>query len=209
MKNLLLLAVVCLGVVSLALGFGSGATNATGSASADDNAAGCATCHTSSRTTIGYAEIGLLNAATWAPNESYTVRVRLFRPDSEWTPNSPNGFCPANDSQWGFSASVHDADGNSVGELWPIAGDSTVQRIVLPEGANYIGHSIRGTRPTELILFSSEAGQFTGPQWTFNWKSPAESVGPVTLTVSGIHGNCSGSERGDTPLIGSRVVPAE
>jgi hypothetical protein len=115
------------------------------------------------------------NQFIYEPGKTYTITVSLSQENIE---------------RFGFECiSLFDSDSSNAGDFIL----TEANRTQILEGANqfatrkYITYKSAGTSP-----FSNGLGQ-----WTFNWKAPSTSKGPITFYVASIAANNDGTDNGD------------
>lgn len=137
----------------------------------------CATsnCHVSFPLNSGPGTLSITGLpATYAPNQEIVVTVTLNQ---------------TNRQLYGFEATALDAQNKKAGELSATEPARTQKITGVVSGGlrEYIEHNFAGTSPNGANQGS----------WTFKWKAPAQSIGPVTFYVAGNAANGSGTELGD------------
>jgi len=140
----------------------------------------CRECHTHP---ISAADTGSLLIdglpRRYVPGMQYELTVKLAHP---------------NLARGGFEASVRTEKGAQAGRL--SANDPRISVIADPaSGAQFVHHTKRGT-------------SVEGPTaaWTFTWKAPEQSVGPVIVRAAGNASNADDSPLGDVILFFSRTI---
>jgi len=169
MKNTLVIALVC----ALALATGSAFAYSSDPPDARTGAPGestCTACHSSFPLNSGAGSLSVIGLPQeWSPLTIYDVEIELADPDAQ---------------RWGYEFTILDANGNSVGQLATLDGES---QLSTPGNRTYAKHTFLGTHEQTTVSSS----------WTVRWTSPAAGAGDVTLYVAGNAANNNSSSSGD------------
>jgi FlgD Ig-like domain len=130
----------------------------------------CTACHSSFALNSGTGTLAVTGPiVSYVPGQSYDLQVELQDPDA---------------SRWGFEFTIIGADGNEIGSLTSLDGQTQV-------GTNgvrtYGKHTSAGT----------QNGTTTGVSWTVRWTAPAAGAGDATIYLAGNAANGNGSNSGD------------
>lgn len=164
---------------ALAISFSSGAPAAWNGSPGSNGV--CTACHTSFDLNSGTGSVSIEAPESFVPGEtlSFTVAVDNTTP---LFPDAPH-------LRQGFEVSVHDADGNHVGELGLVDADHTQ---FASGDSSYVTHTAAGNELAE---------------WTVAWTAPADAPDAVTFYVAGNAGNGGNGSEGDYIYTTELTVP--
>jgi uncharacterized protein (TIGR03437 family) len=149
----------------------------------------CATvaCHNSFAVNSGGGTLSLTGLpASYSPDQEISLTVTLNQ---------------ASRAMYGFQITAIDGTGRRAGDL-TVTDSRRTQKSSEPVNGNqrdYISHTFDGISPNGTNQNS----------WTFRWKAPLQSAGPVTFYAAGNAANGSGTSEGDfIYTISASIQPA-
>jgi hypothetical protein len=134
----------------------------------------CVNCHdTFHEANVGPGSVRIDDVpAVYEPGDQYTLRVAVQQGGRQ---------------RFGFQLTAIDKDGDRVGTLAPVSGDSQINPVTGEGDRQYLNHSQAGTLPT------SSGTRF----WQVRWTAPATDKGTVRFYVAGNAANGDGTNQND------------
>jgi hypothetical protein len=173
------MAVAALAVLP-ALAVSGGAPPGMTGAPPGDN---CTSCHTGSANSgPGSLMVEFPNGNTYAPGQTYKLRVTLSDPAAE---------------RWGFQITARrGAQQLDLAGVFSIEEPGRTQFAPGSAPGEFVTHTFDGTAP----------GTSGANSWEVNWTAPAAGAGPVTFYAAGNAANNDGTHDGDSIYVTAMVV---
>lgn len=135
----------------------------------------CTACHQADvNSGPGSLRIEFSNGSTYAPGQTYKVKVILSDPAAQI---------------WGFQITARrGAEKLDLAGVFAIDNPARTQFAPGSTPGEYVTHTFGGTNPTAPGVGS----------WEVNWTAPAAGTGPVTFYAAGNAGNNNGANTGDS-----------
>ncbi len=153
-------------IPTLALAFSGGAPNGRTGAPGETT---CTGCHSTFPLNSGTGSLNVTDLSNWQPGQDYDLTVTVDDPDA---------------SRWGFSFTVLNEAGDSVGTLSALDGNT---QTASSGSRDYAKQTSSGT----------QSGTTSQASWTMRWTAPAAGTGNVTLYMAGNAANGNGATSGD------------
>lgn len=134
-------------------------------------------CHTGTGVNAGPGRVTITAPESYTSGGTFPITVNVSDP---------------NQRRWGFELSARTQDGQQAGTLIP-GSDGFTQLASALRGIQYIEHTLAGTR----------VGTTGGASFTFLWRAPDVSAGPVVFNTAGNAAN------GDFNHTGDRIYTAQ
>ncbi len=134
----------------------------------------CTVCHQGTvNSGAGSLKIEFSNGSTYAPGQTYKVRVTLADPAAQ---------------RWGFELTAR-MGADKLDKVGSFAIDNSTLTQFSPGSTpgEYVTHTTAGTSP----------GTTGSSSWEVNWTAPAAGTGPVTFYAAGNAANNNGANTGD------------
>ena len=160
-------------LIAVGLGAGSALAFSSGPPDGHTNAPGegnCTACHSTFPLNSGSGMLSVSGIdGSYVAGESYDLVIELQDPDA---------------SRWGFEFTVIDGNGDAIGSLASLDGNTQVSTA---GGRDYAKHTTAGT----------QSGTTGSASWTVRWTAPAEGSGEASIYVAGNAANGNGGSSGD------------
>ncbi|MBI2816952.1 MAG: hypothetical protein HYX72_08425 [Acidobacteria bacterium] len=131
----------------------------------------CTECHFGTALNAGGGSVSISVPDGYSSDVTYTISVTVSDPTAQ---------------RWGFELSSRTQDGRQAGTL-SAGSDGFTQLIPSVGGIQYIAHTLAGTRP----------GTRNSVTFSFNWRAPDTSSGPVVFNAAGNAANNNNTQSGD------------
>lgn len=134
----------------------------------------CVNCHdTFHEANVGPGSVRIDDIpAVYEPGQQYTLRVVVQQGSRQ---------------RFGFQLTAIDEDGDRIGTLSPLGGDSQLNPLTGAGGRQYLNHTQAGTLPTSSGM----------RLWLVRWTAPATDKGTARFYVAGNAANGDGTNQND------------